>query len=82
MYIFPTAWNLSCLTEILELLKGAILSFNNRNLNFNPLSTKISNKNFPFISTLKVNQEQSEIILLIFKLKVANYGNFIQGIGN
>ena len=34
------------------MLKGAILSFNNRNLNFNPLSTKISNKHFRFIATL------------------------------
>ena len=31
---------------------------------------------------LKVNQEQSDIIVLIFRLKVANYGNFTPGIGN
>ena len=42
------------LTEILELLEGAILSFNNRNLNFNPLSTKISNKKYRFIGILNV----------------------------
>ena len=50
------AKDLSCLTEILELLKGAILRFNNRNLNFNPLSTKIPNKNFRFIGTLRTIQ--------------------------
>ena len=49
------AKDLSCLTEILELQKGAILRFNNRNLNFNPLSTKISNKNFRFIGTLNIH---------------------------
>ena len=35
------------------MLKSAILSFNNRNLNFNPLSTKISNKNFHFMGALR-----------------------------
>ena len=40
---------LSCLTEIWGLYNGAILNFNNRNLIFNPLSTKMSNKNFRFI---------------------------------
>ena len=29
---------------------------------------------------LKVNQEQSEIIVLIFRLSVANYGNFTPGL--
>ena len=29
---------------------------------------------------LKVNQEQSEIIVLIFRLSVANYGNFTRGL--
>ena len=29
---------------------------------------------------LKVNQEQSDIIVLIFRLKVANYGNFTPGL--
>ena len=27
-----------------------------------------------------MNEEQSEIIVLIFRLKVANYGNFIRGL--
>ena len=32
------------------------------------------------MTLLKVNQEQTEIIVLNFRFKVANYGNFIRGL--
>ena len=54
IYLVRGGGVISCLTEILELLKGAIVSFNNRNLNLYPLSKEISNKHFRFIGTLKV----------------------------